>query len=196
MLPSSLSRPLFSAAASSARACQSSVSRSATATASWEYVRRSASLIPRPPNRSVSMSQFHYAGYLFNLKSSQIQNRLAYPKNTLQQRSSFSTASAAFAESSSPFRLSSKSSSSSSTESPTGAPSEGQSNVDYEGATSDEYYSPHQPKRQWPPDMSKLSPKHQFRLERKYRRRAALKYARPKWVKATKLVQWGIIGCE
>ncbi|PWY87636.1 hypothetical protein BO70DRAFT_427551 [Aspergillus heteromorphus CBS 117.55] len=59
---------------------------------------------------------------------------------------------------------------------------------------STEYYSPYKPKRQWPPDMTKLSPKHQFRLERKYRRRAALKYARPKWVKATKLVQWGVIG--
>ena len=59
-----------------------------------------------------------------------------------------------------------------------------------------EYYSPYQPKRQWPPDMTKLSPKHQFRLERKYRRRAALKYARPKWTKLTKLAQWGAIGCE
>ncbi|KAI9931350.1 hypothetical protein ASPWEDRAFT_34067 [Aspergillus wentii DTO 134E9] len=57
-----------------------------------------------------------------------------------------------------------------------------------------EYYSPYKPKRQWPPDMTKLSPKHQFRLERKYRRRAALKFARPKWTKATKLVQWGVIG--
>ncbi|GLA55553.1 hypothetical protein CBS147343_8797 [Aspergillus niger] len=57
-----------------------------------------------------------------------------------------------------------------------------------------EYYSPYKPKRQWPPDMSKLSPKHQFRLERKYRRRAALKYARPKWVKATKITQWVVIG--
>ncbi|KAE8350663.1 hypothetical protein BDV28DRAFT_138681 [Aspergillus coremiiformis] len=56
------------------------------------------------------------------------------------------------------------------------------------------YYSPYKPKRQWPPDLSKLSPKHQFRLERKYRRRAALKFARPKWVKATKLVQWTAIG--
>ncbi|RAL17560.1 uncharacterized protein BO97DRAFT_439440 [Aspergillus homomorphus CBS 101889] len=55
-------------------------------------------------------------------------------------------------------------------------------------------YSLYKPKRQWPPDMSKLSPKHQFRLERKYRRRAALKYARPKWSKATKLVQWFSIG--
>ncbi|KAL4921669.1 hypothetical protein BDW62DRAFT_174203 [Aspergillus aurantiobrunneus] len=61
-------------------------------------------------------------------------------------------------------------------------------------ANEGEYYSPYQPKRQWPPDMSKLSPKHQFRLERKYRRRAALKYARPKWNKATTLVQWGAIG--
>lgn len=59
-----------------------------------------------------------------------------------------------------------------------------------------EYYSPYKPKRQWPPDMTKLSPKHQFRLERKYRRRAALKFARPKWTKATKLVQWGVIGCK
>ncbi|KAJ5983743.1 hypothetical protein N7481_005842 [Penicillium waksmanii] len=58
----------------------------------------------------------------------------------------------------------------------------------------DAYYSPHKPKRQWPPDMSKLSPKHQFRLERKYRRRAALKYARPKFIKTVTLVQWGVIG--
>ncbi|KAJ5478207.1 hypothetical protein N7530_003716 [Penicillium desertorum] len=58
----------------------------------------------------------------------------------------------------------------------------------------DVYYSPYQPKRQWPPDMSKLSPKHQFRLERKYRRRAALKYARPKFMKAVTLGQWVIIG--
>lgn len=60
----------------------------------------------------------------------------------------------------------------------------------------DAYYSPYKPKRQWPPDMSKLSPKHQFRLERKYRRRAALKYARPKFIKTVTLVQWGVIGCE
>ncbi|OQE23138.1 hypothetical protein PENSTE_c009G00789 [Penicillium steckii] len=58
----------------------------------------------------------------------------------------------------------------------------------------DTYYSPYKPKRQWPPDMSKLSPKHQFRLERKYRRRAALKYARPKFIKTVTLVQWGVIG--
>ena len=56
-------------------------------------------------------------------------------------------------------------------------------------------YAPYKPKRQWPPDMTKLSPKHQFRLERKYRRRAALKFARPKWTKGTKLVQWGVIFC-
>lgn len=58
------------------------------------------------------------------------------------------------------------------------------------------YHNPYKPKRQWPPDMTKLSPKHQFRLERKYRRRAALKFARPKWTKGTKLVQWGTIMCE
>ncbi|KAL5362505.1 hypothetical protein BJX96DRAFT_154077 [Aspergillus floccosus] len=79
---------------------------------------------------------------------------------------------------SSPFRLSSNNPNTSATHPP------------LEG----EYYSPYKPKRQWPPDMSKLSPKHQFRLERKYRRRAALKFARPKWTKATKLVQWTAIG--
>ncbi|KAJ5972332.1 uncharacterized protein N7479_002250 [Penicillium vulpinum] len=58
----------------------------------------------------------------------------------------------------------------------------------------DVYYSPYKPKRQWPPDMSKLSPKHQFRLERKYRRRAALKYARPTFMKAVTIGQWIVIG--
>ncbi|KAJ5779331.1 hypothetical protein N7457_007051 [Penicillium paradoxum] len=58
----------------------------------------------------------------------------------------------------------------------------------------DVYYSQYPPKRQWPPDMSKLSQKHQFRLERKYRRRAALKYARPKFIKAVTLGQWVVIG--
>ncbi|KAJ5544256.1 hypothetical protein N7513_007067 [Penicillium frequentans] len=58
----------------------------------------------------------------------------------------------------------------------------------------DDPYSQYPPKRQWPPDMSKLSPKHQFRLERKYRRRAALKYARPKFIKMVTLAQWIIIG--
>ncbi|KAJ5156647.1 hypothetical protein N7492_009450 [Penicillium capsulatum] len=61
-------------------------------------------------------------------------------------------------------------------------------------STDADYYSAYQPKRQWPPDMSKLSPKHQFRLERKYRRRAALKYARPKFIKAVTLAQWIVIG--
>ncbi|KAK2768426.1 hypothetical protein FQN54_000281 [Arachnomyces sp. PD_36] len=55
------------------------------------------------------------------------------------------------------------------------------------------YYNPHKAKRHWPPDMTKLSEKQQFRIERKYRRRAKLKYARPRWMKFTKLVQWGFI---
>ncbi|OQD72908.1 hypothetical protein PENDEC_c018G01086 [Penicillium decumbens] len=61
-------------------------------------------------------------------------------------------------------------------------------------ASEEDRYSQYPPKRQWPPDMSKLSQKHQFRLERKYRRRAALKYARPNFVKGVQLAQWGIIG--
>lgn len=80
-------------------------------------------------------------------------------------------------KSSSPFRLSSD-------------------KVEFHENPNDAYYSPYKPKRQWPPDMSKLSPKHQFRLERKYRRRAALKYARPKFIKIVTLSQWAIIGCE
>ncbi|KAL4788187.1 hypothetical protein BJX76DRAFT_199879 [Aspergillus varians] len=95
--------------------------------------------------------------------------------------------------SNSPFRLSTAPQSSTPPSQP--SPADPDSNPNPERPeTEGEYYSPYQPKRQWPPDMSKLSPKHQFRLERKYRRRAALKYARPKWVKATKLVQWGTIG--
>lgn len=63
-------------------------------------------------------------------------------------------------------------------------------------STDPDYYSAYPPKRQWPPDMSKLSPKHQFRMERKYRRRAALKYARPKFIKGVTLAQWIVIGCK
>lgn len=53
--------------------------------------------------------------------------------------------------------------------------------------------NPFRAKRPWPPDFAKLSQKHQFRLERRYRRRTKLKWARPNWVKATKLTQWGTI---
>jgi len=50
--------------------------------------------------------------------------------------------------------------------------------------------NPYKAKQTWPPDFQKLSPKHQFRLERRYKRRAQLKWARPRWMVATKLVQW------
>ncbi|KKK14157.1 hypothetical protein AOCH_002737 [Aspergillus ochraceoroseus] len=93
----------------------------------------------------------------------------------------------------SPFRLSSTTPSADH-DTDTDFESQSQSQSQPRNPNSDEYYSPYKPKRQWPPDMSKLSPKHQFRLERKYRRRAALKYARPKWVKMTKLAQWASIG--
>lgn len=49
-------------------------------------------------------------------------------------------------------------------------------------------------KKTWPPDFSKLSPKEQFRFEKKFRRRNKLAWARPRWVKFTKLMQWGLIG--
>lgn len=93
--------------------------------------------------------------------------------------------------SSSPFRLTSSSSQQSNKPDYSSLPETAEEAAEKQHV----YYSPYKPKRQWPPDMSKLSHKHQFRLERKFRRRAALKYARPKWVKATKLVQWGLIGC-
>ncbi|KIW01135.1 uncharacterized protein PV09_07421 [Verruconis gallopava] len=48
-------------------------------------------------------------------------------------------------------------------------------------------------KKKWPPDFSKLSEKEQFRFEKKWRRRNKLAWARPRWNKATKLVQWGLI---
>ncbi|KAL4751391.1 hypothetical protein BDW72DRAFT_192939 [Aspergillus terricola var. indicus] len=100
--------------------------------------------------------------------------------------------------SNSPFRLSSSSSSTTQSQSPETpfpeAETETHIYIDPNTGLPVKDYSRYPPKRQWPPDMSKLSPKHQFRLERKYRRRAALKYARPKWMKATKIVQWGTIG--
>ncbi|KAL4999642.1 hypothetical protein BDV10DRAFT_50268 [Aspergillus recurvatus] len=98
--------------------------------------------------------------------------------------------------SNSPFRLSSSSSSTTQSQPPeTPFPeAETETYIDPNTGLPIKDYSRYPPKRQWPPDMSKLSPKHQFRLERKYRRRAALKYARPKWTKATKIVQWGTIG--
>jgi len=55
--------------------------------------------------------------------------------------------------------------------------------------------NPFKAQKQWPPDFSKLSAKHQFRLERRYRRRAKLAWARPQWVKATKLIQYGVTLC-
>ncbi|KAK2877237.1 hypothetical protein FQN49_001312 [Arthroderma sp. PD_2] len=62
------------------------------------------------------------------------------------------------------------------------------------GPSENAYTTQFKAKRQWPPDLTKLSPKQQFRLERKYRRRAKLKWARPTWSKWTKLVQWSLIG--
>jgi hypothetical protein len=54
--------------------------------------------------------------------------------------------------------------------------------------------NPHRAKKSWPPDFSQLSSKEQFRFEKKFRRRNKLAWARPRWMKFTKLVQWGLIG--
>ena len=55
--------------------------------------------------------------------------------------------------------------------------------------------NPYKAQKQWPPDFTKINPKDQFRFERRYRRRAKLKWARPRWMKITKLVQWGSCSC-
>ena len=55
--------------------------------------------------------------------------------------------------------------------------------------------NPFKAKKPWPPDFDKTSQMHQFRLEKRYRRRTKLKFARPKWMKITKLAQWGSIIC-
>lgn len=54
------------------------------------------------------------------------------------------------------------------------------------------YTNPYKAKNPWPPDFEKLSDKHQFRLERRYKRRAQLKWARPNWMIATRLAQYGL----
>ncbi|KAL2814706.1 hypothetical protein BDW59DRAFT_19892 [Aspergillus cavernicola] len=133
--------------------------------------------------------------------ASKLQTQPRSPFNPLQPTSCFrhQFSHSSTTPSPSPFRLTSTPEHTTPTPTPTPTT---ESNPPHEPPNQDhnqhqgqaEYYSPYKPKRQWPPDMSKLSPKHQFRLERKYRRRAALKYARPKWTKATKLVQWGGIG--
>jgi hypothetical protein len=53
--------------------------------------------------------------------------------------------------------------------------------------------NPYRARKKWPPDFKNLHPKHQFRYEKTYRRRLKLKYARPRWTKATKIVQWTLI---
>lgn len=53
--------------------------------------------------------------------------------------------------------------------------------------------NPYRARKSWPPNFKTLHPKHQFHYEKTYRRRMKLKYARPRWTKATKLVQWTLI---
>ncbi|KAJ5101674.1 hypothetical protein NUU61_003896 [Penicillium alfredii] len=117
------------------------------------------------------------------------QRSLSLPKLTTTRLFTSSTVQ----NSPSPFRLSSNKDKPSPTSDSTTSSSSYSSSLPPEDF-SDVYYSPYKPKRQWPPDMTKLSPKHQFRLERKYRRRAALKYARPKFMKTVTLAQWVVIG--
>ena len=65
--------------------------------------------------------------------------------------------------------------------------------ADYVPAQFNVYNNPYRARKKWPPNFKILHPKHQFRYEKTYRRRMKLKYARPRWTKATKLVQWGLI---
>lgn len=52
--------------------------------------------------------------------------------------------------------------------------------------------NPYRARKRWPPDFRTLHPKHQFHYEKTYRRRLKLKYARPRWIKGTKAVQYGL----
>ncbi|KAI9741372.1 MAG: hypothetical protein M1834_003089 [Cirrosporium novae-zelandiae] len=52
------------------------------------------------------------------------------------------------------------------------------------------YTNPYKAKKEWPPDLQRLSHKHQFRLEKKYRRRAKLKYTNENWNKTMRMAQW------
>lgn len=163
-------RQLFSAAAPSARLASPSIQN---ASASSKSTFAAAPAWHQPVRSPVPL----YSAFQ-KQRNSQVHNQKKPNPRFLSTtpRTPFTTSAASCAPS--PFRLTSnKNTSSSSPES------------------AEEYYSPYKPKRQWPPDMSKLSPKHQFRLERKYRRRAALKYARPKFMKAVTLAQWVVIGC-
>ncbi len=65
--------------------------------------------------------------------------------------------------------------------------------ADYVPAQFNVYNNPYRARKKWPPDFKTLHPKHQFHYEKTYRRRMKLKYARPRWTKATKLVQWSLI---
>lgn len=53
--------------------------------------------------------------------------------------------------------------------------------------------NPYTSRKTWPPDFSKLPERDRFRYEKTFRRRSKLKWARPRWMKATKIVQWGLI---
>lgn len=53
--------------------------------------------------------------------------------------------------------------------------------------------NPYTSRKSWPPDFSKLSTHDRFRYEKTFRRRSKLKWARPRWIKFTKILQWGLI---
>ncbi|PCG89279.1 Hypothetical protein PENO1_103960 [Penicillium occitanis (nom. inval.)] len=148
--------------------------------------RQSQVALPRHPSALAVASRNYYN---CSCRTSKSLNTTLSRTLLSTQRATYTSTSSSL--SASPFRLNSSS------KQPQRQPTENEDAYRYdhesEGENEGAYYSPYKPKRQWPPDMSKLSPKHQLRLERKYRRRAALKYARPRWVKFTKLAQWGII---
>ena len=53
--------------------------------------------------------------------------------------------------------------------------------------------NPYRARKKWPPDFRTLHPKHQFHFEKTFRRRLKLKYLRPRWIKGTKVVQFGLM---
>jgi hypothetical protein len=53
--------------------------------------------------------------------------------------------------------------------------------------------SPYRMKKQWPPDMKKVSHFKQFQWERRFKRRMLIKSIRPQWQRGVKILTWSVV---
>jgi len=51
------------------------------------------------------------------------------------------------------------------------------------------------PRKQWPPDFSRLSQQQQYRFEKKHKRRVIYATRRPGWTKGVQIAQLSVIVC-